>query len=71
MYKYIGNNEKSSIQSKPLSSDVPVREFARHFKPDIKNKRIFKLCNPPDDIKIGSEGKKKKINKFINLLIKK
>ncbi|XP_008556406.1 2-phosphoxylose phosphatase 1 [Microplitis demolitor] len=57
MYKYIGNNENSSVQSKPLSSDVPVREFARHFKPDIKNKRIFKLCNPPEDIRSGAEGK--------------
>ncbi|XP_015113288.1 2-phosphoxylose phosphatase 1 [Diachasma alloeum] len=56
MYKYIGTDEKSSLQSKQ-SSDLPIREFARHLKPDVKNKRIFKLCNSVDDINIGAEGK--------------
>lgn len=57
MYKYIGGDEKSSLQSKPLGSDLPIREFARHLKPDVKNRRIFKLCNSPDDINTGAEGK--------------
>ncbi|XP_034949316.1 2-phosphoxylose phosphatase 1 [Chelonus insularis] len=56
MYKYIGGNEKSSLQGKP-PSDLPIREFARHLKLDIKNRKIFKLCNSPDDIKTGAEGK--------------
>ncbi|KAK0179012.1 hypothetical protein PV327_007839 [Microctonus hyperodae] len=57
MYKYIGGDEKSSLQGKPLGGDLPIREFARHLKPDVKNRRIFKLCNSPDDINTGAEGK--------------
>lgn len=66
MYKYMGVDENNSYQVKPISSDRPIREFSRHFKPDIKTKKIFKLCNPPDDINPGVEGIINKTNKFVN-----
>lgn len=56
MYKYMGVDEKNPLQVKPSVSDHMIREFSRHLKPDMKNKRIFKLCNSPEDINSGVEG---------------
>jgi hypothetical protein len=56
MYKYIGNEESISAL-KHTNNDIPIRSFSKNLKPDIKTKRIFKLCNPPEEIAIGNEGK--------------
>lgn len=58
MYKYIGVDEKSSIQNRPSSSELSIKEFPRNFKVDLKTKKIFRFCNTPNDITQGSEGKK-------------
>ena len=58
MYKYIGVDEKSSVQNRPSSSELSIREFPRNLKPDLKTKKIFRFCNTPSDINIGSEGMK-------------
>jgi hypothetical protein len=56
MYKYIGNEDSISAL-KHTNSDTPMRSFSKNLKPDIKTRRIFKMCNPPEDITIGNEGK--------------
>nr|CAD7575067.1 unnamed protein product [Timema californicum] len=56
MYKYIGTEETISAL-KHLSNELPVRSFAKLLRPDIKMRRIFRLCNPPEDIVLGSEGR--------------
>jgi hypothetical protein len=56
MYKYIGNEDSISAL-KHTNSDTPMRSFSNNLKPDIKTRRIFKMCNPPEDITIGNEGK--------------
>lgn len=56
MYKYIGNEDSISAL-KHTNNDIPIRSFSKNFKPDIKTRRIFKLCNPPEEIIIGHEGK--------------
>lgn len=55
MYKYIGN-EETSTTLKPTVNEIPNRNFPKNLKPDIKMRRIFKLCNPPEEIASGSEG---------------
>ncbi|XP_063244225.1 2-phosphoxylose phosphatase 1 isoform X2 [Bacillus rossius redtenbacheri] len=55
MYKYIGNEDPVSAM-KRTSNDTPMRSFSKYLKPDIKMRRIFRLCNPPEEITIGSEG---------------
>lgn len=57
MYKYIGVDENSSIQSRPSSSELSIKEFPRNFKVDLKTKKIFRFCNTPNDIIQGNEGK--------------
>ena len=57
MYKYIGVDEKSSMQNRPSSSELSIKEFPRNLKPDLKTKKIFRFCNTPSDITQGSEGK--------------
>lgn len=49
--------EGSIIITKYPSNDNPIRNFPRNLRPDTKTKRIFKFCNHPDEIVIGSEGK--------------
>jgi hypothetical protein len=56
MYKYIGNEDSIST-FKHTNNDTPIRSFSKNLKPDIKTRRIFKMCNPPEDITIGNEGK--------------
>ncbi|XP_071439450.1 2-phosphoxylose phosphatase 1 [Hetaerina americana] len=55
MYKYIGQEDVASI-SKSSNTNIPVRMSPINMKQDNKVKRIFKFCNPPEDIAIGSEG---------------
>jgi hypothetical protein len=55
MYKYIGNEDSMSAL-KHTDNDNPLRSFSKNLKPDIKTRRIFKLCNPPEEITIGNEG---------------
>ncbi|PNF23838.1 hypothetical protein B7P43_G13724 [Cryptotermes secundus] len=55
MYKYIGNEDGISAL-KHTDNDIPMRSFSKNLKPDIKTRRIFKLCNPPEEIAIGNEG---------------
>jgi len=55
MYKYIGSDNRAAA-FKHLANEV-IRGFPKDLKPDIKTRRIFKLCNPPEDILLGSEGK--------------
>ncbi|XP_046405402.1 uncharacterized protein LOC124170616 isoform X2 [Ischnura elegans] len=55
MYKYIGQDDIASI-SKSSNTNVPVRMSPINMKQDHKVKRIFKFCNPPEDIALGSEG---------------
>lgn len=54
MYKYIGNEDSISAL-KHTNNDTPMRSFSKNLKPDIKTRRIFKMCNPPEDITIGNE----------------
>ena len=56
MYKYIGVDEKTSMPARPHGSELSIKEFPRRIKPDLKNRRIFRLCNLPSDITEGSEG---------------
>lgn len=56
MYKYIGNEDGISAL-KHTDNDILMRSFSKNLKPDIKTRRIFKLCNPPEEIAIGNEGK--------------
>ncbi|GLH03316.1 Uncharacterized protein GBIM_09240 [Gryllus bimaculatus] len=55
MYKYIGNEDGTSTL-KHTGNEMPNRNFPKNLKPDIKMRRIFKLCNPPEEISLGSEG---------------
>ncbi|CAL7942547.1 unnamed protein product [Xylocopa violacea] len=57
MYKYIGVDEKSSIQTRILGNDVSIREFPKNLKIDVKTKKIFRSCNPPSEITAETEGK--------------
>ncbi|KAL2713200.1 2-phosphoxylose phosphatase 1 [Vespula squamosa] len=57
MYKYIGVDEKSSMQARTLNGDLLIREYPRNLKSDIKTKKIFRFCNSPNDIKTEVEGK--------------
>ncbi|XP_043270434.1 2-phosphoxylose phosphatase 1 [Venturia canescens] len=57
MYKYIGDEETNSMPGKPLGSVLPIREFPRQMKRDVRNQRVFKFCHSPEDIPVGSEGK--------------
>ncbi|KAE8749797.1 hypothetical protein FOCC_FOCC003535 [Frankliniella occidentalis] len=55
MYKYIGT-EDAAQGYKHSSNDIFVRGFPKDLKPEIKGRRIYRLCNPPEDINLGSEG---------------
>lgn len=57
MYKYIGIDEKSSMQTKSLGNELPIREYPRNFKADMRTKKIFRFCNPPNEITTETEGK--------------
>ncbi|XP_012253154.2 2-phosphoxylose phosphatase 1 [Athalia rosae] len=57
MYKYIGIEEKTSSPGRRPASEISLREFPRNLKLDPKTKKIFRFCNPPDDISPGAEGK--------------
>lgn len=54
MYKYIGAEDEA--QGFKHSNDILVRGFPKDLKPEIKGRRIYRLCNPPEDINLGSEG---------------
>lgn len=56
MYKYIGVDEKTSVQTRILSNDLSLREFPRNLKPDAKTKKIFRFCNLPPEIAADTEG---------------
>lgn len=56
MYKYIGIDEKSSMQTRVLGNDISIREFPRNLRADVKTKKIFRFCNPPNDITAETEG---------------
>lgn len=56
MYKYIGIDEKGSMQTRVLGNDISIREFPRNLKADIKTKKIFRFCNPPSEITAETEG---------------
>lgn len=57
MYKYIGIDEKSSMQARVIENDISIREFPRNLKADVKTKKIFRFCNPPSEITTETEGK--------------
>ncbi|XP_014473129.1 PREDICTED: 2-phosphoxylose phosphatase 1 [Dinoponera quadriceps] len=57
MYKYIGVDEKTSVQTRVLSNDFSLREFPRNLKPDAKTKKIFRFCNLPHEIVADTEGR--------------
>lgn len=56
MYKYIGVDEKTSVQTKVLNNDLPLREFPRNLRSDAKTKKIFRFCNLPHEIAAETEG---------------
>lgn len=62
MYKYIGT-EDGAQGYKHSTNDIFVRGFPKDLKPEIKGRRIYRLCNPPEDINLGSEGKKNPFKK--------
>ena len=66
MYKYIGIDEKSSMQTRVLGNDISIREFPRNLKADVKTKKIFRFCNPPSEITAETEGVVSKM--FLQLL---
>lgn len=53
MYKYIGIDVGSSLGH--IGNNV-VEVYPRSAKIDIKMRRILKVCNPPSQIAVGSEG---------------
>ncbi|XP_070168277.1 2-phosphoxylose phosphatase 1 [Polyergus mexicanus] len=57
MYKYIGVDEKTSVQTRVLNNDLSLREFPRNLKSDAKTKKIFRFCNLPHEIAAETEGK--------------
>jgi len=56
MYKYIGVDEKTSVQARILNNDLSLREFPRNLKSDAKTKKIFRFCNLPHEIAADTEG---------------
>jgi len=56
MYKYIGVDEKTSVQARVLNNDLSLREFPRNLKSDAKTKKIFRFCNLPHEIAADTEG---------------
>lgn len=64
MYKYIGT-EDGTQGYKHSSNDILVRGFPKDLKPEIKGRRIYRLCNPPEDINLGSEGKSNSIQLLV------
>jgi len=57
MYKYIGVDEKTSVQTQRiLNNDLSLREFPRNLKSDAKTKKIFRFCNLPHEIAADTEG---------------
>lgn len=56
MYKYIGVDERTSIQTRILNNDLSLREFPRNLKSDAKTKKIFRFCNLPHEITAEAEG---------------
>ncbi|KYQ52155.1 Acid phosphatase-like protein 2 [Trachymyrmex zeteki] len=57
MYKYIGVDEKTSVQTRVPNNDLSLREFPRNLKSDAKTKKIFRFCNLPHEIAADTEGK--------------
>ncbi|KAL0122167.1 hypothetical protein PUN28_007127 [Cardiocondyla obscurior] len=57
MYKYIGVDEKTSVQTRLPSNDLSLREFPRNLKSDAKTKKIFRFCNLPHEIATDTEGR--------------
>lgn len=68
MYKYIGIDEKNSMQARVIENDISIREFPRNLKADVKTKKIFRFCNPPSEITTETEGLYK-INKMFIILV--
>lgn len=56
MYKYIGVDEKTSVQTRVPNNDLSLREFPRNLKSDAKTKKIFRFCNLPHEIAADTEG---------------
>ncbi|KAG5314441.1 PXYP1 phosphatase, partial [Pseudoatta argentina] len=57
MYKYIGVDDKTSMQTRVPNNDLSLREFPRNLKSDAKTKKIFRFCNLPHEIAADTEGK--------------
>lgn len=68
MYKYIGVDEKTSVQTKVSNNDLSLREFPRNLKSDAKTKKIFRFCNLPHEIAADTEGRLMQL--FINSRMK-
>lgn len=64
MYKYIGVDEKTSVQTRVPSSDLSLREFPRNLKSDAKTKKIFRFCNLPHEIAADTEGTTLRLSYF-------
>lgn len=56
MYKYIGTEDVSISVLKHSSNDFTTRSFSQNIRPDIKARRVIKVCNSPQMITAGSEG---------------
>lgn len=68
MYKYIGVDQKTSVQTRVINNDLSLREFPRNLKPDGKTKKIFRFCNLPQEIAADTEGTSYNYRKiFINV----
>ncbi|XP_022203174.2 2-phosphoxylose phosphatase 1 [Nilaparvata lugens] len=59
MYKYIGSEDGSGSLVRHSTGDFTTRSFSQSIRPDIKARRVMKVCNPPNMITAGSEGRVK------------
>lgn len=57
MYKYIGSEDTAlSVGGKYPGSDFTTQSFSNYIHPDIKTRRVLKVCNQVKDIKTLTEG---------------
>lgn len=56
MYKYIGAEDSSLNALKHSANDLTTHSFSYYVRPDIKTKRVLRVCNPPPDIFANTEG---------------
>ena len=57
MYKYIGLNDEPMNLLKLSVTDEISNSFSKNFNVDMATKKVLKLCNSPNNIGLGSEGK--------------